>query len=108
TQALEDVLTTGHHFTERISRAVLQGVQQPTRQPASVLLAEEVRFTRRELDVLHLICKGRTTAEIAEELVLSSRTVDGHRQRLLEKTNSPNVASLGVYAVRHGLLDNVS
>jgi two-component system response regulator DegU len=105
TQALESVLTTGNYFSERVSRALVRGVQQPTRQPSTTLLTEEVHFTKRELDVLRLICEGRTTAEIAEDLFLSNRTVDGHRQRLLEKTGSPNVASLGVYAVRHGLLD---
>jgi two-component system response regulator DegU len=105
TQALEAVLTTGNYFSERVSRALVRGVQQPTRQPATTLLTDEVHFTKRELDVLRLICEGRTTAEIAEDLFLSNRTVDGHRQRLLEKTGSPNVASLGVYAVRHGLLD---
>jgi DNA-binding NarL/FixJ family response regulator len=105
TQALEAVLTTGNYFSERVSRALVRGVQQPTRQPLATLLTEDVHFTKRELDVLRLICEGRTTAEIAEDLFLSSRTVDGHRQRLLEKTGSPNVASLGVYAVRHGLLE---
>jgi len=105
TQALEAVLTTGNYFSERVSRALVRGVQQPTRQPTTTLLTDDVHFTKRELDVLRLICEGRTTAEIAEDLFLSNRTVDGHRQRLLEKTGSPNVASLGVYAVRHGLLD---
>ena len=105
TQALEAVLTTGHYFSERVSRALVRGVQQPTRQHTTTLLTDDVHFTKRELDVLRLICEGRTTAEIAEDLFLSNRTVDGHRQRLLEKTGSPNVASLGVYAVRHGLLD---
>ena len=104
TQALEDVLTTGHHFTARISRAMLQGVQQPTR-PASHLLTEEVQFTPRELEVLRLICQGLTAADIAEQLLMGRRTVEGHRQRMLEKTGSANVAGLVVYAVRHGLLD---
>jgi len=105
TQALEAVLTTGNYFSERVSRALVRGVQQPTRQPITTLLTDEVHFTPRELAVLRLICKGLTTPEIAEELIIGSRTVDGHRQRLLEKTGSPNVASLGVYAVRHGLLE---
>jgi two-component system response regulator DegU len=84
TQALEAVLTTGNYFSERVSRALVRGVQQPTRQPTTTLLTEEVHFTKRELDVLRLICEGRTTAEIAEDLFLSNRTVDGHRQRLLD------------------------
>lgn len=105
TQALEAVLTTGHHFSERVSRALMHGVQQPARLPP-VGLNDEVKFSKRELDVLRLICEGRTAVEIAEELIISSRTVEGHRQRLLEKTGSPNVVSLGVYAARHGLLDS--
>ena len=105
TQALEAVLTTGHYFSERVSRALVRGVQQPARLPP-IGLSDEVKFSRRELDVLRLICEGHTTAEIAEALIIGSRTVEGHRQRLLEKTGSPNVASLGVYAVRHGLLDS--
>ncbi|TVT41801.1 response regulator transcription factor [Hymenobacter setariae] len=103
-QALEDVLSTGYHFTERVSKAMLKGVQQPTR-PVLATLTEEVHFTPRELDVLRLICEGRTTAEIAEQLVMGRRTVEGHRQHMLEKTGAANAAGLVVYAVRHGLLD---
>jgi two-component system response regulator DegU len=104
TQALEDVLTTGHHFTERMSKAMLRGVQQPARS-APLSLTEEMHFTPRELDVLRLICEGRPTADIAEQLFLGRRTVEGHRQRLLEKTGAANAAGLVVYAVRHGLLE---
>ena len=103
-QALEDVLLTGHHFTERISRAMLRGVQQPARS-APLLLTEEVQFTPRELDVLRLICQGLTTIDIAEQLLMGRRTVEGHRQRMLEKTGAANMAGLVLYAVRHGLLD---
>jgi two-component system response regulator DegU len=103
-QALEDVLTTGHHFTERVSKAMLRDMQQPAR-PTALHFTEDVHFTPRELDVLRLICEGRPTADIAEQLFLGRRTVEGHRQRLLEKTGAANAAGLVVYAVRHGLLE---
>ena len=103
-QALEDVLTTGYHFTPHISRALTRGVQHPARKaPASP--SAQVQFTPREREVLRLICEGRTAAEIAEQLFISRRTVEGHRQNLLAKTESPNAAGLVVYAVRQGLLD---
>jgi two-component system response regulator DegU len=103
-QALEDVLTTGHHFTERVSKALLRDMQQPAR-PTALSFTEEVHFTPRELDVLRLICQGLPTADIAEQLFLGRRTVEGHRQRLLEKTGAANAAGLVIYAVRHGLLE---
>jgi DNA-binding CsgD family transcriptional regulator len=49
---------------------------------------------------LQLICQELTTAEIAEKLFLSVRTVDGHRNSLLEKTGSRNTAGLVLYALR--------
>jgi two-component system response regulator DegU len=102
-QAIEDVLTTGHHFTPRISRALIRGVQQPTRQPISLL--DSVQLSPRELEVLRLLCQGRSTNQIADQLFLSRRTVEGHRQKLLEKTSTPNSAGLVGYAARNGLLD---
>ncbi|MGI4734851.1 MAG: response regulator [Janthinobacterium lividum] len=101
--AIQDVLTTGHHFTSRISRALMRGVQQPTRQPIS--LVDSVQLSPRELEVLRLLCQGRTTSQIADQIFLSRRTVEGHRQKLLEKTNTPNSAGLVGYAARNGLLD---
>ena len=103
--AIEEVLATGYHFTPRISRALMRGVQQPIR-PKSTLQSETVPFTQREHEVLRLICDGRTAAEIADLLFISKRTVEGHWQKLLEKTGTPNVVGLAVYAARHGLLDN--
>jgi DNA-binding NarL/FixJ family response regulator len=104
TNAIEEVLSTGYHFTPRISRALMRGVQQPTRQHTT-RLPELVQFTPREEEVLRLICEGRTAAEIASQLFISRRTVEGHWQKLLEKTSAPNVAGLVVFAARHGMLE---
>ncbi|MDO7846171.1 response regulator transcription factor [Hymenobacter sp. M29] len=104
-QALEGVLTTGHHFTPRISRALMRGLQQPTRPP-SAKLQEQEQFTPREQEVLRLICEGCTAAEIAAHLFISRRTVEGHWQKLLEKTGAPNAAGLVGFAAKHGLLES--
>jgi len=101
---IEEVLTTGFHFTPRISRALIRGVQHPERTPTPKL-SDLVQFTTREHEVLRLICQGCTTADIAAQLFISRRTVEGHRQKLLEKTSAPNSTRLVVYAARHGLLD---
>ena len=103
-QAIEEVLANGYHFTPRISRALMRSVQQPVR-PKSTLLPEPTQFTHREQEVLRLICDGRTAAEIADLLFISKRTVEGHWQKLLEKTGAPNVVGMAMYAACHGLLD---
>ena len=64
-----------------------------------------VKLTNRELEVLQLICQEKTTNEMAEELYLSPRTVEGHRNNLLEKTGVKNTAGLVIYAVRNKIVD---
>ncbi len=103
-EAIEDVLTTGQHLTPAIARALARGAQPPPRQPGGGL-SVPVQLTPREEEVLRLICKGHTAAEIADKLFISRRTVEGHRQNLLEKTSATNSAGLVVFAVRHGLVD---
>ena len=65
-------------------------------------------LTEREREVLKLICLELTTGEIAEQLFISKRTAEGHRNSLLLKTGCKNTAGLVIYAIRHNLfrLDN--
>lgn len=57
----------------------------------------------REKEILQLICEQKKTSEIAEQLFISTRTVDGHRNNLLLKTESKNIAGLVLYAIDNGI-----
>ncbi|HET8810563.1 MAG TPA: response regulator transcription factor [Flavobacteriaceae bacterium] len=61
-------------------------------------------LTNREEEIIKLVCKQYNTKEIAEKLFISHRTVEGHRNSLLLKTGSKNVAGLVVYAILHDLV----
>ena len=51
-------------------------------------------LTQRETEVLKLICMEKTNEEIAEELFVSKRTIDTHRQNLLLKLQAKNTVGL--------------
>ena len=102
-RAIEAVVTEGHYFTDTISKAMMRGLSSGTQQPSFQLSV--IGLTPRESEILTLICQGYSTRKIAEHLFISERTVDGHRQNLLEKTNTANSVSLAVYAIKHGLLN---
>jgi DNA-binding NarL/FixJ family response regulator len=57
------------------------------------------RLTEREIEVIKLICLEHTNQEIAEELFLSKRTIESHRQRILEKIGAKNTVGLVIYAI---------
>ncbi len=76
--------------------------QKPLRREQTKLLLP-VDLSDRELEILTLICEGYTTPQIADKLFISTRTVEGHRNRLMEKTGTKNVAGLVAWAVRNGV-----
>jgi DNA-binding NarL/FixJ family response regulator len=60
-------------------------------------------LTNREREVLQLVAEGNTTREIAEVLKLSTKTIDSHREHIMEKLGIRNIAGLTKYAIREGL-----
>ena len=61
-------------------------------------------LTPREQEVLVLIAEGLTNPEIAENLVISVKTVDRHRENIMRKLNLHSRIDLVKYALRHGLI----
>lgn len=64
-----------------------------------------IELTGREKEILRLICSELTNSEIAAQLFLSIRTVEGHRNNLLMKTGCKNTAGLVIFAIRHGMFE---
>jgi two-component system response regulator NreC len=62
-------------------------------------------LTPREREVLILIAEGLTNAEIAEELVISPKTVDSHRENIMRKLNLHSRIDLVKYAIKKGLIE---
>ncbi len=61
-------------------------------------------LTRREREVLHLVGEGLTSAEIADRLVISPRTVDMHRRNMARKLGLSGQAALVRYSLQHGII----
>jgi DNA-binding NarL/FixJ family response regulator len=72
----------------------------PSPEPAK----NPYNFSRRETEVLHLLSEGLTTSEIAEKLFTSKRTIETHRQNMLEKSQARNAAALIRLAMSQGVL----
>ncbi|HJV20994.1 MAG TPA: response regulator transcription factor [Sediminibacterium sp.] len=60
-------------------------------------------FSQRELSIIRMICKEKTSKEIAEALHLSKRTVEGHRTRIMNKTGTKSIAGIIIYAVEQNI-----
>ena len=62
-------------------------------------------MTHRELQVLLLVSQGRTAAQISEELCLTQKTVNGYRNRVMDKLGVHTDVELMHVALRHGVIE---
>ncbi len=65
----------------------------------------ELELTNREKEIMDLICQGLSNNEISEKLFLSPRTVESHKNKLMQKTECKNTASLIIYAIKNQLVE---
>lgn len=93
-EAIQQVAEKGVYFTENEQKLLINFLQNKKSR-----YNEEPVFTERETEVIKLICKELTNQEIADKLFLSKRTVETHRQRILERIGAKNTVGLVVYAV---------
>ncbi len=98
--AIKRVMEQGFYFSDDISKMVMKSVVNRTKNKNQ----QKVVLTEREQQVLELICKEHTAHEIGDKLALSSRTIEGYRTNLLEKTGAKNMAGLVVFAMKHNLV----
>jgi len=91
-------------LTRALVRAYLEAVGRMP--PEQVVRAAFDGLTERELTVLRLLALGCTNQEVADLLVLSVKTVETHRARIMDKLGLKSRADLVRYAIRKGLLES--
>lgn len=97
-RTINEVAAKGFYYDE----FVMKNIQDNTCVSKNIKSHLDNNFlTSRELEILKLICEQKNTVEIAEKLFISPRTVEGHRNNLLLKTESKNIAGLVVYAIQN-------
>lgn len=102
--AINTVHEKGFYFNNEALNAI-RNSSNHRGQAHTLLNAIPVALTKREKQLLLLICKEYNNAEIAAELFLSVRTVEGHRNNLLIKTNCRNTAGLVLFAIKYGVFE---
>ena len=96
--AVRTLMLGRKYLTPEVAQMLAESVSQPTLEAPHAALSE------RELQTLLKIATGNRLSDIAEELMLSPKTVSVYRARVLEKLQLGNNAELTVYAIRNNLV----
>lgn len=97
-EAVRVVATGRKYVTPEVAQMMAESLSQPTLEVPHAALSE------REMQTLQKIASGKRLTDIAEELMLSPKTVSVYRARVLEKLQLSNNAELTVYAIRNNLV----
>lgn len=96
-EAIRRVADGGQYFASEVALALLK----PASSPDAALLAQ---LTEREIEVLRLVARGLSSAEIGRQLFISPRTADTHRNNIIQKLGVAGIAGLVQFAVRNKLV----
>jgi len=101
---INEVFEKGFYYDERVLKIIHENLLSAKSKRIKSDLDNNL-LTKREKEILELICNQYTTNEIADKLFISPRTVEGHRNNLLLKTESKNVAGLVIYGIQKKLIE---
>ena len=104
-RAVREVYTGGTFFSASVAKH-LRDHYQKNPLPSSSFKRNKVRLTSREDELLQLIAEGHVNKQIASHLEISIKTVEKHRQNLMEKLHIHEIAGLTRYAIAAGVIES--
>ncbi len=96
--ALRQVMDKGHYYSELISSIMMNNLRDGGQDSKDTLNEREIQFLR-------LAATELTYKEIAQEMELSPRTIDGYRESLFEKLQAKSRVGLVLYAIKSGIVE---
>lgn len=95
---INDVHYKGIYFLPEQIDVVREQISSKTPKP---LITDKESLTKREVEILKLICQQKTAKQMSDELFIAKSTVEGHKSNLLLKTETKNIAGLVIYAIQN-------
>jgi DNA-binding NarL/FixJ family response regulator len=103
-RAIKTVIGGESYFSNELLRQIIKNTGKE--QAISGRLEDiDFEFTDREFEVLKYLCNGFTANEISEKLCRSIKTIEFHRSKLLQKTNTKNTINLVLFAIKQKLVE---
>ncbi|MFN3556013.1 MAG: response regulator [Bacteroidales bacterium] len=100
-EAIETVSKGKNYFHSTISEEIVKNYATKRQNSNNIL----PQLTKRELEVLQLFAEGYNNSEIAEKLFLSVRTIESHKNHILQKTNMKNSVELIKFAIKNKIIE---
>lgn len=104
-KAIREIHLGRTYFTPSIARHLQEGFRK-SKDGVGLRKKSDHQLTSRETELLQLIAEGQANKQVAVELGISIKTVEKHRQNLMEKLNIHDIAGLTRYAIAQGVIES--
>lgn len=100
--AIQQVADIGFYLSERVP---IQKIKDFVNSKVLSPNFKTSDLTDQEIKIVQLICQEKTSQEIAEMLFISKKTIESHRDKILNKIKARNMVGIAIYAMKHNLIE---
>jgi DNA-binding NarL/FixJ family response regulator len=104
-KAIHEVMAGNAFYSPQVSRRLRDHYQKPDKM-GGMMIKKATGLTSRELEVIQLVAEGQANKQVAAGLNISIKTVEKHRQHLMDKLNIHDTAGLTRYAIAQGIIES--
>lgn len=103
--AIRAVAAGEEYFSESVSNIILKSYIKKAQDKEPENLTQSSALSKRELEILRLFAEGNTNPQIAEQLYISTRTVESHKNHIMQKLGLKTAVDLIKFAIKHHIID---
>lgn len=103
--AIKKIDQGGEYYNNDVSEILLKSYIKKTQNAAKNKQEKQISLTRRENEILKLFAEGLSNQEIADRLFISIRTVESHKNNIMQKLELKSTVELVKYAIRNNIID---
>ncbi|MDP2159751.1 MAG: response regulator transcription factor [Flavobacterium sp.] len=98
--AIKGVLLRDYYFDIELADVIREAILWEKKVYPNFSFSQKVTLTNREVEIIVMACKEMSSIQIGDKLCISTRTVEKHRRRIMEKTDSKNFIGVVLYALK--------
>ena len=104
-KAIHEVMAGNTFYSPQVAKRVRDNYYPPEKV-GGLMVKKATGLTSRELEVIQLVAEGQANKQVASSLKISIKTVEKHRQHLMDKLNIHDTAGLTRYAIARGIIES--
>lgn len=104
-EAIEQVYQGNEYFSKEVSGIILKSYLKQIKNPERADEYEDKKLTARELEILKMVAQGYSNQLIADKLFISVRTVESHKNHIMQKLEFTTTVDLVKYAIKSKIID---